>query len=556
MRPLTQIPQRSFLLPGLLLTLAIALLYAPFLGSSLIFDDSAFFNGEMPQAYGHSVFHFDLRWFAYASFGWSANLFGPYLIVFRLGNLLLHAATAIALFLFLHRLFDTVLSADSPKGVPHNLALGGALLFALHPVATYAAGYLIERTIVMATLFSLLSLYSYLTGLVTERRLWLIASALFYFLAVFSKEHAIALPAVAAALTFLLYSPSRELFRRVTLPFTLFAMIGALVIMKAQGVLGAPYEPYAEEMIRQLAETHKFAMNLEHPHAMSVISQCFLFFKYLLLWIAPNPAWMSVDMREPFVVSWRTWPQILGVPCFVLYGMVAVWLLLQRGKRGLLGFAMLFPWLLFATELSTVRIQEPFVLYRSYLWAPGIFSALPLLLGSLSTQRMAIYILSAALLLAPLTWNRLTSLSHPLLLWDDAASLIQGKPYLPGFERIYFNRGHAFYKAGMQQKAQEDYNWVIAHQPDFSYAYSDRGVIYYERKQYQEALNDFNKSIQLKPDLANSYHGRGLVLEAMLNISAAQKDFIKSCELGRQAACDKLLMKSPVSASHAPPQSP
>jgi tetratricopeptide (TPR) repeat protein len=264
---------------------------------------------------------------------------------------------------------------------------------------------------------------------------------------------------------------------------------------------------------------------------------------------------MSVDMREPFATGWMAWPQVLGIPCFILYGAAALWLLLQRGKRGLLGFAMLFPWLMFATELSTVRIQEPFVLYRSYLWAPGIFSALPLLFGHLPARRIVIYALSVAVLLAPLAWNRLTSLSHPLLLWDDAASLLQGRPYLPGFERIYFNRGHAFYQAGMQQRAIEDYNRVIAQQPDFSYAYNDRGVIYYERKQLQDALNDFNKSIQLKPDFANPYHGRALILEALHSETAAQQDFVRSCQLGRQAACDKLSTNT-ISASSEPPQSP
>ena len=552
----------SALLPCLLLVLAVGLLYGAFLHNPVVFDDIYFFDGRTPQAYGHSAFHFDLRWFAYASIGWTANLFGQYLIGFRLGNLVLHAATAIALFLFLRRLFDAVLlRADAAVPVEgrlsHNwLAFFGALLFALHPVAVYAAGYLIERTIVMATLFSLLSLYAYLEGLLNERRHWFIASAAFYFLAVFSKEHAVMLPAVALALTLLLYSPSRELFRKVALPFMLFALIGALVILKAKGVLGVPYEPYARDMIRQMAESQVQPVDITSPYASSVATQCLLFFKYLLLWVVPNPAWMSVDMREPFAASPLAWPYWLGVGGFVLYGGVALWLLLRRGRKGLLGFALLFPWLLFATELSTVRIQEPFVLYRSYLWMAGVFAVLPLLLGNLPARRAITYLLAMALLLAPLAWNRLTTFSHSLLLWDDAASLIDGRPYLPGFERIYFNRGHGFYKVGLKQKAFEDYNWVIAHRPDYSYAYNDRGEVYYDRGQYREALRDLNKSIELKPDFANPYFGRGLVLEGLHNMAAAQADFRKSCELGRQAGCDKLRKMDGVSVSRAPPQSP
>jgi len=183
---------------------------------------------------------------------------------------------------------------------------------------------------------------------------------------------------------------------------------------------------------------------------------------------------------------------------------------------------------------------------------------LPLLLGNVPARRAAVYLLGASLLIAPLAWNRLTTFSHPLLLWDDAAALIQDRPYLPGFERIYFNRGHAFYRLNLKQKALEDYNRVIAFKPDDSYVYNDRGAVYSDFGQHQEALRDFNKSIELKPDVANPYFGRGLVFEALHDIAAARADFQKNCELGMQAGCDRLRRMDGGSAStlHAPPRFP
>ncbi len=539
----TRDPLKSAWLPALLLFLAVSLLYGWFLHNPVVFDDAYFFDGKTPQAYGHSTFHFDLRWFAYASLGWTANLFDQTLVSFRLGNLALHAATAIALFLLLRHLFDGVLPREGTvhHGLSHAwLAFFGALLFAWHPVAVYGAGYLTERSIVMATLFSLLTWVAYLQGLLRNQRRWFVMSALFYFLAVFSKEQAVMAPAVALALTGLLYPPSKTLARRIALPFALFALIGTLIILKTRGMLGALYEPFAQEMLRQLSESQGLPEGIENPYALSVATQCFLFFKYLLLWLLPNPAWMSVDMREPFARSPLAWPYILAVPTFLLYGATALWLLLQRGKRGLLGFALLCPWLQLIPELSTIRIQEPFVLYRSYLWMGGLFATLPLMLGNLPARRAVVYLLGASLLLVPLTWNRLTTFSHPLLLWDDAATLIQDRPYLPGFERIYFNRGHAFYQLKLTQKALDDYNQVIALKPDNSYVYNDRGVIYYERGQYQEALLDFNKSIALKQDAANPYLGRGLVFVALHDQPAASADFRQSCELGMTSGCAQL----------------
>ena len=67
----------------------------------------------------------------------------------------------------------------------------GALIFALHPVAVYAVGYVVQRSILMATFFVLVMQLSYLHGLLTGRRRWLVLAAAAYFLAVFSKEHSV-----------------------------------------------------------------------------------------------------------------------------------------------------------------------------------------------------------------------------------------------------------------------------------------------------------------------------------------------------------------------------
>ncbi|MBI3903153.1 MAG: tetratricopeptide repeat protein [Nitrosomonadales bacterium] len=549
-----QFLSKSFALSGtvrawplcLLLLAVVGLLYGSSLWNPLVFDDPNFFDGTTPQAYGHSIFHFDLRWFAYATLGWSVNIFGQDMAALRVGNLLLHATNAIVLFLFLRRLFDAVLPRGeaATQTLSHTwLAFFGALLFALHPVAVYATGYLIQRSILLATLFSWLSWYAYLEGLLRGQKRWFFIAAGFYFLAVFSKEHAVMAPAVALALTLLIYAPSRELFKKVALPFALFALIAVLITFKTKGLLGALYEGYAQDMLKRMSESQEVVMlphDAAHPYPLSVVTQCFLFFKYLLLWLAPNPAWMSVDMREPFASSLLAWPQVLGVPAFLLYGAAALWLLLQRGKRGLLGFALLFPWLLFATELTTVRIQELFVLYRSYLWMGGLFAVLPVLLGNVPARRAFAYLLAASLLMAPLAWNRLVTFSHPLLLWDDAASLIEGRPYMPGFERIYHNRGAAFYGVGLKQRALDDYNRVIAFNPDYGYAYNNRGAVYFDQGLYTEALRDYNKCTELKPSYPRAYLGRGLLFEKLHNLPAARVNYQISCAMKLPEGCDML----------------
>src|SRR5207253_4238768 len=138
------------------------------------------------------AFSLDMRWLPYATFEWTRVLIGPDIVWLRLGNLSLHIANCMVLFLFLQRLFEAVLPVEK-NGVaaasenvlaPVWLAFFGALIFALHPASVYGAAYLIQRTTLMATLFTLVMWHWFLKGITRGSRWWLLASAGAYLLAV------------------------------------------------------------------------------------------------------------------------------------------------------------------------------------------------------------------------------------------------------------------------------------------------------------------------------------------------------------------------------------
>ena len=525
---------RPYLQVALLLLIVLAL-YAGSLHAPFVFDDLTFFaTPEALSKYGHTYFSLDLRWLPYASLARTENWFGLDVFWLRLGNVLLHAANAIALFFLLRRLFQaTLTNNDVPDGMPPSpvwFAFFGALIFALHPVSVYGVAYLIERSILMATLFVLLMLLAYLEGLLRGGWYWMLAAVLFYFAAVYSKEHSIAAPGLALALTFLVRKPSLALFRKIAPYFILTALIAVTVILSTKGVLGQAYEPSAVGIL-DLSAKKQGLMDLPNVYLLSILTQSFLFFKYLWLWLLPNPAWMSVDMREPFATSFLSWPHTLGLIASLAYFCAAVWLLLKQGKMGLLGFALLFPWILFLTEFSTVRIQEPFVLYRSYLWMPGLFAALPVVFGWVSPKKAFILLGVVSLLLIPLTLNRLNTFSTTLLLWDDAEKLVRNKPNEFGAERIYYNRGTELGQLKRYEEAIADFSRAIAIYP-FDFVYGNRATAYFFLGKYQEALRDFDRAIELNPDNANSYYGRAMTYRTLGDFTAAQEDARKSCALG------------------------
>lgn len=547
---------------GWLLTLfaAVCIVYLPFLGSPFVFDDLPFFSGDIVGRYTHSPFQLELRWLPYASLAWTTAIFSDVIPhFFRLGNLLLHAANVILLFFLLRQLVGAALPDAEESSTVIWGAWFGALIFAVHPVAVYAVGYVIERSILMATLFSLVMQLAYLRGLLTGQKRWLALAVGAYFLAVFSKEHSIMAPALLAAQMILLRkgdgdavghpaeSPLRGLrdknklgTRALWITWIAFFGIALLLVkIRASGVVGEPYEAMASAQFAQ----HEIVASTLTLHILSALTQAGLFFKYLLLWWLPNPAWMSVDMREPFISSLSAWQAWLGAVGFLAYGVLGGWLLLRRGWMGLTGLALLYPWLQFMVEFTAIRVQEPFVLYRSYLWMPGMMLFIPLLLAKLPSRKTLLGLGLLALLLAPLAWNRLWVFADEYRLWNDAALLLHGERGM-GADRIFYNRGNAELAAKKWAEAIADFQRAITLSPQLAPIHYALGVAYINTKRDQEALTQFDAALALQPDNASYYFAKAITLKRLHQDDLAMRQMEKSCELKNTTACAIVQMSS------------
>jgi hypothetical protein len=520
---------------GLILSLlaVVGLVYLPFLGSPFVFDDLNFFSGNTPSDFAHSRFHFELRWLPYASLGWTWVLFLDEPHAFHLGNVLLHAVNVLLLFFLLRQLTWLTTSADGKTLHSNCAAWLGALFFACHPVAVYAVGYMIQRSILMATLFTIAMQLAYLRGMVNGKKRWFALSLLFYFLALFSKEHSLMAPAIVIATTILLRSYIRADWRALWATWLGYVIIAIFVVLRAKGVFGVAYEHDAAMLFEQqdIVETSASL------HLLSVFTQAGLFFKYLFLWWLPNPAWMSVDMRETFASSWTAWQNWLMATGFILYGALACKLLLRKGRIGLVGLALLYPWLLFIVEFSSIRVQEPFVLYRSYLWLPGMLLLIPLLVEALPNRKHVVVALTViTLLLVPLSWNRLWVFADSYRLWNDAALLLKNDR-IPGAARIYYNRGNAELDNKQWPEAIVDYQRVITINPKIEQTYAHIGEAHFSLKQYEEAIKAFDQAIALNPAYAFAYFGKGMALKRLHSDVAAMEVMEKSCTLGNVSAC-------------------
>ena len=512
-------PRYTWLTACALLAIAVFLLYAGSYRHPLVFDDKLLNLIDLPDMAG-SCASLRTRCLASTTLGLSFLAAGFDVFWFRFGNVLCHALVAMACLLFLDRLFEAALerpAAGIEPGITpakrRAIAWCGATLFAVHPVAVYGVAYLSQRTILMATLFSLLSLVAFVRALTHQSRgaLWL--SVALYVLALASKEHAIMLPAIALAIAVLLGRriPGSR-FEWVALGAAL-AAAAIFILLRVQFVLGAAYEDYVRE-VAGLESGGGVRLDPVNAYVASIATQAWLFFKYLFLWLVPYPGWMSIDLRQPIAGGLWSWPHGLALPAFITYGVIGAMLVLRRGALGLLGLGLLFPWLLFFTEFATIRVQEPFVLYRSYLWMAGLPAALALPASRLTARSMVAACAVIAVVLAVAARDRLAAFSSEVALWDDVVRKNTDQS-LAFVDRGYTSRGAALLRAGRTDEALADLDRALQLNPRSAYTYVNRAMALARKGERGQALADFDRAIALNPRFPEAHSERCLLLIRM-----------------------------------------
>lgn len=495
------------------MAVATVLLYIPFLHNGLIFDDHNLFTNLTVYDYAATPLSSGPRTFPYFTLGIVQVLFHT-IAAQRTVSLVLHVACAALLFTLLRSLLNLSRSrnATGASASDHVLALAGATWFALNPVAVYGAAYLVERTIVLATLFALACLCVFVRGFKNRSTTDIVLAAVLYSASVFSKEHAILLPLAALPLIVIVRPGERSWALRHAILFLSLCLPAALAaLFAAKRVIASSYEPSVGDFIAQTQglDVLGHAVGV-WPASMAL--QARAFFVYIYYWIVPDVRYLSVDMRIDFASVLHSPQIVFAGAAFLLTPLIGLACLSRGRSKALFGCGLLLSWVLFLPELSAVRLQEPFVLYRSYLWAPGFAIMLVAVLHRLDWKP----ILVALLILMPveifLARDRLQSLSSERAIWEDAAAKLASAA-IPGADRIYFNRGTERGKRGDLDAALVDFDRVVALSPASFHGYFGRGVIYLQGKQFARALEEINQALRLKPEFGPAIYRKGLALE-------------------------------------------
>lgn len=503
--------KHRFALAGLaLLAASGCALYLPFLGNPAFFDDRYVFSGHRFFEYASFPLGLTLRQPAYFSLAFVHVLFGT-MEAHRIVGLALHIGCGWALYALLRELQRC--SGREEGHQASMIALGGAGFMLLHPVAVYAAGYLVQRSIVLATLFGLLSVVLFLRGLRQRRLRHAFSGAALFSLAVLSKEHALLLPAAAAAGVCFFRHDLRFALRYVTAYWAACAPAALLVVLVSKGIIGERYEPDFDAVAAQITQEHWNDV-LEKPWLGSALAQSALFFRYLGLWLFPRVNDMALDVRIDFAALWAPAVAVPAVAAFLGFGALAAYLLARRGAAAMAGFGLLYLWLLFLVEFTVLRFQEPFVLYRSYLWAPGVIVVLAAAADRLPFRALAFAYVLALPLMFVQAYDRLKSFSSGVALWEDAAAKLPAEP-VPGGWRTLYSLGREYLYAEQPDKAVATAERCLAQYPGIYHCYMARAAIHIAREEYEAAVPYIQRAISVRPAEGWATMQLGYVLEEL-----------------------------------------
>ena len=514
-------PASAFIFFALLVAATLAI-YLPGLENGLVFDDARLTDGTIFNAYG-SIFQLRPRMLSYGSFVWVQALFGEGWWKQRLVNVLLHLGVVGALYLLLRDLLKAMQSSaetGSDAAAPSSRLAAlrvGVALFALNPVAVYAVAYLVQRSIVMAMLFVVLACAAWVRGLLTKRFVYIGLAFFFYVCAVLSKETAFMAATLAVPLYIFMARPGWKRTLQVTaLSLLAVAAAGAALSSVFGSILGVAFDTASRLYVQQLEVLSPGISGKLFP--LSVFNQAALFFHYGFLWFVPNVQWMSIDLRPGFPLSLWAFPQAAGVMGFAALVAASAWLLHRRSRQlSLLGLCLLCPALLYFSEFVTVWVQDPLVLYRSYLWAltlPGIVA-----LALIGWRAQTIYQVGVVLglLFTGLAVERSISFKDEFSVWSDAADKVDmdAGANAVGRWRPFMNRGAYHLDRESTALAYEDFTRAVALGEPQGSARFNMGMSLSLMKKHPQALESFAHAETLGFTEPALYYQRGETLFAL-----------------------------------------
>jgi tetratricopeptide (TPR) repeat protein len=424
---------------------------------------------------------------------WFDNPFG-----YHLTNILFHAANTLLLYFITNKVFKSA-----------TVAFLSSMLFAVHPIHTESVSWISGRTDVVATTFIFLSMLAHIEFKEKNNKRAVIPAALFFALAMFSKEIAISMIIV-------------------------FAMYDLLISEQKRLEL-LPYICYGAVIILYLIMRHAYLAN-------TIVEMNFKPFPEILTIFFSSIAFYLYKFFYPFGLNLYI-PEIPYRSLFFIAGIIlsAISVLLFIKKKRIYFFLTASFFITIVPSIFgafTTVLSPPFA--ERYLYLPSAFLCIGIAYSILKLGKYSRYLIIPVLLVFVfLTYNRNGLWKSELLLWKDTVEKTNHWYPKSEYARTLLSQG----KLNEALKASEEsLSQAIsenANAKSLSKIYNNIGHVYVEDGNSDTAAVYFNKAIESSKTNPIPYHNLGEILltkaknernNRLFNLKQAESYFTKAIE--------------------------
>jgi len=425
-----------------------------------------------------------------------------------------------------------------------------AAFFALHPLHVESVAWVAERKDVLSAFFWMLTLcfYVYYTERPSAKRYLPVIFS--FILALMSKPMVVTLPVILILLDYWPLSRcpdgmERGNFQWISwqlkekMPLLILSAIFSLMAYLAQRLPAVIDFPFESRIINALISYAIYLRKTFWPYDLAAF---YPFDVNIALWHLWGAALLIIFITAIVIVLAKRFPFLFVGWFWFALTILPVIGIIQVGKQAmadrytylpLIGIGVMLAW-----EVPRLFKQN---IHKKIIFFAGIFFIL--ILAVASWRQCGYWKNSIELFSHALRVTKNNYLAHNnlgLALFNEGKTeeainqyneSLSITPLVMDHVVAYNNRGIAYSRLGIYQRALADLNKAIAMKSDYADAYGNRGVIYSNLGQNQLAFEDFNKAIQLQPDFADLYNNRGVAYYKLGFYQSAVEDFSKAVSL-------------------------
>ncbi len=464
----------------------------------LILDNLAFIQnlGNLFKAFQLEVFHVLHSSAAYyrpiltISFMFDAQFSGQNPFFYHFTNILIHLISSCLIYLLFTKL-----------NYKKDLALFGALIFAVHPVLTQAVSWVPGRNDSLLTLFLLSSFIFLINYFETNKNTFLFFHLIFFALGIFTKESTVFYPALLVYYLIIIKKTNLFSEKLIYLGISWLTIIFVWFVMRSQALVNpVGYTPE----------------------------------KTILTILKNSPAVLLYLGKVFFPVNLSVLPTLQDSTLIfgAISGLVLTLLILISYKNyKLIIFGI--GWFLIFLLPSFVRPNDfytaDFIEHRVYLPLIGLliilFEVNPIKKINLNKN---IYFYPSAILVIALsiyTFIYSNNFSNSLVFWQNA---VKHSPHHP---LAHKNLGAMYYLNGNPGEAEKYYRQALILSPIETMVHNNLAVIYMDKEEYQRALSELDEEIKINPLYDRAFFNYGLIYYKLGDLKKAQEYWLKTLEI-------------------------